>query len=67
MNFIKTTKEVFEEYGVPITGQRQLSDGEYIDHFELSHSMMVTSHLDARVTMYTEEAMRSYLEFVEGD
>lgn len=71
MNFIKASKEVFAEYGVDVSADRQLSvqysDGHYIKHFENSHSMMVQSHMDSRVTLYTEDAMRAYLEFVEGD
>lgn len=67
MNFIKATAEVFAEYGVDVSADRQLSDGKYIKHFETSHAMMVTSHMDNRVTLYTEDAMRAYLQFVEGD
>lgn len=67
MNWIMATQDVFNEYGVTITKERQMSNGEYIKHFELSSTMMVTSHLDNRVTMFTEEAIREYVRFVEGD
>ena len=69
MNWIKASKLVFEQYlgeGF-ITTQRQLSDGDYIIHFELSNSMFVLCHLDNRVTLYTNEALMAYLQFVEGD
>lgn len=66
MNWIKASKEVFAEYGVEITTERQLKDGEHIRHFELTHPMTVTSHMDSRVTLYTNEALEAYLEFVEG-
>lgn len=73
MNWIKASKEVFEQYlgeGATI-GERQLSEqyskGEFIMHFETGHSMPVACHMDSRVTLYTEDAMRAYLEFVEGD
>lgn len=66
MNWIMATQEVFNEYGIEITTERQMSNGQYIKHFELSSTMMVTSHLDNRVTMFTEEAMMEYINFVEG-
>ena len=61
------TQEVFNEYGITIIKERLMSNGQYIKHFELSSTMMVTSHLDSRVTMFTDEAMREYVRFVEGD
>jgi hypothetical protein len=36
MIWIKATKEKFEEYDQTITTERQLSDGEYIKHYELT-------------------------------
>lgn len=33
--WVKTTLEKFGEYGIAITTERQLQDGEYIKHFEL--------------------------------
>lgn len=41
MNFLKATKEKFLEIGVEITTERQLPDGEYIRHFELTDPMWV--------------------------
>jgi hypothetical protein len=36
MIFVKANKLKFEEYGQTITTERQLSDGDYIKHFELT-------------------------------
>ena len=50
-----------------ITTERQMSNGKYIKHFELASEMTGRSHLDSRVTMFTEDAIREYVRFVEGD
>lgn len=65
MNWLKATKEVFAEYGITITTERQLSDKEYIRHFELSDPVAVLCHLDSRVTLFTHDAMTAYIEFCE--
>lgn len=67
MNFITATKEVFKEYSVTITTERQLKDGRYIAHFENQNPVFVIARFDKRIEMMTEEALRSYLEFVEGE
>lgn len=56
-----------EEYQISTVGQRQLSNGEFIIHFETSDPHWVVMKDDARVTYWTHEALLSYLEFVEGD
>ena len=66
MNWIKTTKEVFEEYGKTVDNNfRRLSDGEYAQHFEQTGTMFVLSRFDKRVEQMTNEAFNTYLEWTE--
>jgi len=67
MNFIKCTAEVYLEYGIDITGERKLSDGDVIKHFETSDPHWVIMKDDERVTFWTYDALTSYLEFVLGE
>ena len=66
MNWIKAPREVFEEYGKTVDNNfRQLSDGEYINHFETSDPLFVLMDGDKRKTFFTHEAMVAYLEWTE--
>lgn len=67
MNFIMTTKEVMEEYGVDTSYVRTFSTGQSIKHFELSDPHWVTMKDDARVTFWAEDALTAYIEFVLGE
>lgn len=67
MNFLIATDAVFSEYDVTITTERQLKDGRYLAHFENQNPLFVIARFDNRVEIMTEEALRSYLEFVEGE
>lgn len=67
MNFLIAKQEVFEEYGVTITTERQLKDGRYLAHFENQNPLFVIARFDNRVEMMTIEALQAYLEFVEGN
>lgn len=55
MNFIKTTKEVFEEYNILINTELQLPDGEYVKHFETSDPIWLDMRADERVAYLTGE------------
>lgn len=61
MAWIKCTKEKFEEYGIVIDTQRMLSDGEYINHVELSKQpdFFIDARLDLSVKMFNEEQMEA--------
>ena len=65
MNWIMTTKEVFQEYGHKITTERQLVNGQYIQHFETSDPLFVLMDGDSRKTLWTNEALIAYLEWTE--
>lgn len=39
MNYLVATKEDFKTIGIEITTERQLEDGRYIKHLELSDPM----------------------------
>ena len=66
MNWIMANQITLEEYQISTAGQRQLSNGEFIVHFETTDPHWVVMKDDARVTYWTHEALLSYLEFVEG-
>ena len=65
MNFIMTTKEVFSEYGHVITTERQLSDGQYIQHFEVTSPLFVIMSGDNRITLWTHEALVAFIDWTE--
>lgn len=67
MNFIMTTTEVMQEYGIDTSTVRVLNNGQGIKHFELSDPQWVTMKDDERVTFWTDEALVSYIEFVLGE
>ena len=68
MNWIMTTKEVFEEYGHPVPSHaRQLSNGQYIQHFEVNNPLFVLMDGDSRKTLWTEEALRVFINWNEEE
>ena len=64
--WVVATQEKFEEYGIKITTQRQLSDGEYIMHMELTEypEFILNSRLDDEVKWLTDEEI---LELIENE
>jgi len=67
MNWIMATSETLEKYSISTAGQRQLSNDEFIIHFETSDPHWVVMKDDSRVTYWTHDALTTYLEFVEGE
>jgi hypothetical protein len=67
MNFIKALPQVLEEYGIQVTTERILSDGDVIAHFELQSPHWVVMKDDARITFWTNDALITYIEFVLGE
>lgn len=67
MNWIMANSITLEEYGISTAGQRQLSNGEFVIHFETSDPHWVIMKDDSRVTYWTHDALLAYLEFVEGE
>ena len=67
MNFVKTTKETFEEYGVDITTERLLDDGEYIKHFELSSEIWLKMKDDVRVEFLTQSEVDVYTQLQNSE
>lgn len=67
MNWIMASSTTLEEYQISTAGQRQLSNGEFIVHFETSDPHWVTMKDDHRITYWTHDAILTYLEFVEGE
>lgn len=59
------SKEAFEEYGHEITTERQLSDGQYIQHFEVTNPLYVLMDGDTRKTFWTHEALEAYIAWTE--
>lgn len=61
--WVKTSKEKFEQYGITIDTQRQLTDGEYIMHMELTEypEFVLMSRMDADVRWLTNEQMEELL------
>lgn len=61
--WVKTTLEKFAEYGINITTQRQLLDGEYIMHMELTEypEFFLSSRFDINVIILTTEQMNELL------
>lgn len=69
MIWVKATKEKFEEYGQSITTERQLSDGEYIKHFELTgnttseaENFIVAIRAKTSFEILTEDGLRVILD-----
>ena len=65
----KTTQAKFEEYGIMITTQRQLLDGEYIMHMERTDfpEFIINSRNDLDVKWYTNEEMQEILALEEPE
>lgn len=68
MIWVKATKEKFEEYGQSITTERQLSDGDYIKHFELTgnttqeaEQFIIDIRLKTSFEILTEEGLAELL------
>ena len=61
--WVKTTSAKFAEYGITITTQRKLSDGEYIMHMELLQNpeFMLSTRDDTAVHWYSNEEMDAIL------
>ena len=59
----KASKEKFEQYGITIDTQRQLEDGEYIMHMELTEypEFVLASRPDVDVKWLTNEQMDELL------
>jgi hypothetical protein len=62
--FIKATQEKFEQYGKSILSERQLGDGDYIKHFELTgnstaeqDAFFITIREDLDIKIYTDDEM----------
>lgn len=58
MNFLKATKEKFLELRIEITTERQLPNGEYIRHFELTDPMWVQAFGKSGYSALTDEQIR---------
>ena len=56
------TKEEFELYGITITTERQLSDGRYIRHIELSSEHLPEMWNDSAMKPLTKEELNVILE-----
>jgi hypothetical protein len=68
MNLIKCKPEVLEQdYHITIGSNRILSDGDVIIHFETQDPLWTVMKDDKRITYWTIDALRSYIEFVIGD
>lgn len=63
MAWVKCTQAKFEQYGITITTQRQLQDGEYIMHFELTDNpeFFLAIRFDVDVKVITNEEMQELL------
>ena len=61
--WVKAILEKFAEYGIVIDTQRQLNDGEYIMHMELTDSpeFFLATRFDADIKFYTNEQMNALL------
>ncbi len=61
--WVKTTIEKFLEYGIVITTQRQLNDGEYVMHMELTEypDFFMESRFDELVHFYKATQMQELL------
>lgn len=61
--WIKTTLEKYNEYGIQITTQRQLSDGKYIMHMELTENpdFFLATRFDEDVEFLSNEQMDELL------
>ena len=61
--WVKTTQAKFEQYGIQITTQRQLADGEYIMHMELTEypDFIMASRFDADVKFMDNAQMDEIL------
>lgn len=65
MNFIKAKKEVLEEYGIEITTELLLPDGEHVKHFETSDPIWLKMRSDNRVAYLTDVEINKLKQ--EGD
>ena len=65
MLWVKATKEKFEENGQEITTERQLQDGEYIKHFELSvpdsEAFLLAIRFKTSIEILSEEQLETLL------
>jgi len=61
--WVKTTLEKFLQYGITITTQRQLADGEYIMHMELTEypEFLLDVRMDLAVRLMSKEQMNELL------
>lgn len=58
--------EVFEEYGVSTSDSTRLQSGNVFKHIALCGDMAVFCHGDLRVVPFTQDALVSYIEYVDG-
>jgi hypothetical protein len=67
MLWAKTTQEKFNEYGIPITNQRQLSNGEYLLHMELADfpEFLLAARFDTDVSFLDQEQVDEILSLEE--
>lgn len=61
--WIKATTTKFNEYGINITTQRQLNDGEYIMHMELTDypEFFLATRFDVDIKIFSNEEMNELL------
>ena len=61
--WVKATLEKFEEYGIQISTQRQLQDGSYILHMELTDypEFFLATRFDEAVIIMDNDSMKALL------
>lgn len=61
--WVKATQAKFEQYGISITTQRQLNDGKFIMHMELTEypDFFLASRFDEEVKIYSQAEMEELL------
>jgi len=60
MNWIKGSKESLEQYGINTDTSRQLVDGDYLTHFELTSNQWVKAKDDLSIEFVDESTLAEY-------
>jgi len=65
--WVKASLEKFAEYGINITTERQLNDGEYIKHLELTDNpeFFLSVRFDANVKLLTNDELEEIIKSEE--
>jgi hypothetical protein len=65
MNWLKAKSETLQEYHIDTSNCRKLSDGDIIQHFELSNNLWSLMKDDKRISFWTNEALIEFINWFE--